>query len=35
MRISTGEDWNLLLGDLINKEPYNGIECRDQTFEEW
>lgn len=29
MRISTGEDWNLLLGDLINKEPYNGIVCRD------
>ena len=34
IRCATGEDWNVLMYELANKEGYNGVACRDQTFEE-
>lgn len=34
MRCATGEDWNLIMYELANKEGYGGATCREQTFEE-
>lgn len=32
MKFSTGEDWNMFMYELANKDGYNGVECRSQTF---
>ena len=34
MRCATGEDWNLVMHELANTEGYEGVLCREQTFEE-
>lgn len=34
MRCATGEDWNLIMYELANKEGFDGVKCREQTFEE-
>ena len=34
MRCATGEDWNLIMYELANTEGYNGVQCREQTYEE-
>ena len=34
MRCATGEDWNLVMHELANEDGYEGVQCREQTFEE-